>query len=248
MHSLYPLNSAKPSHMSELDRDLDSSRFDTEPLQFISREGLTCKDIEDYFTQSINEGKVHEEDDVFSTVSTADAAKKAKLKKMMSGCEHSNGSFYESVGGSKLKQHEKLLEPRFTEAVETAPIPTVSPKKVTISETLSKHGKGVYESFQSFPSIDAEESIVKKESMDTKTAETVTPKVIVADDQTTANDEKVTPAHEKSEDSFDRMARILAKQYMWTSIAVASFVLGIGCIVLSRNVQSNNFHRRYSRR
>jgi hypothetical protein len=241
--------------MSELDRDMDSARFDTEPLQFISREGLTCQDIENYFTQSINEGKVHDDDDMFSTVSTVDVNKKTKVKKLVSGSENSNGSFQApttpAVTTTKANQEVKPPENRSMDKSEIAPVSSVSPKKVTISENISKHGKGVYESFQYFPSIHQEESSLQAEKAESTLHEVVEQKEKATDnvvDQTTEKAADDSPAAEKSEDSFDRMARILAKQYMWTTIAVASFVFGIGCIVLSRNVQQNNFHRRYSRR
>jgi inositol-hexakisphosphate/diphosphoinositol-pentakisphosphate 1-kinase len=46
-----------PLHMNELDRDHDASRFDTAPLQVISREGLTCEEVEEFFEKAIVEGQ-----------------------------------------------------------------------------------------------------------------------------------------------------------------------------------------------
>lgn len=233
--------------MSEFDRDLDIARFDTEQLQFISREGLTCQDIEDYFTQSIEEGKVHDDDDIFSATSNLDVSKKGKVINMLNGGESPNGSLPDlnpSATGLKLKRPENFS----MEKTETAPASSMSPKKVTISEHISKHGNVVDEGFQYVPSINQEDTYLarKEESSMPEVVEehdtmvTITPLA--------AEVGEASPVAEKSEESFDHMARILAKQYMWTTIAVASFVLGVGCIILSRNVQPNNFHRRYSRR
>ena len=44
---------ATPFHMSESTRDNDISRLDTEPLRLISRDGLTCQQVEDFFDSII---------------------------------------------------------------------------------------------------------------------------------------------------------------------------------------------------
>lgn len=56
-----PGATAKPTSLPEADRDLDTSRNQTEPLQMIGREGLTCKEVEDFFSKAIKEGGSSEE-------------------------------------------------------------------------------------------------------------------------------------------------------------------------------------------
>ena len=58
-----PGASATPLHMSELKRDEDASRFDTEPQLFISSDYLTCQEVEDYFSESIKEGETEDDDE-----------------------------------------------------------------------------------------------------------------------------------------------------------------------------------------
>ncbi len=58
-----PGASATPLHMSELKRDEDASRFDTEPQQLISSDYLTCQEVEDYFSESIKEGETEDDDE-----------------------------------------------------------------------------------------------------------------------------------------------------------------------------------------
>jgi hypothetical protein len=53
--------------MAELYREKDASRYDTEKLQKISIDGLTCAQVEEYFAEAIKEGK-HEEDEDFDPV------------------------------------------------------------------------------------------------------------------------------------------------------------------------------------
>ena len=48
--------------MAELHREKDDSRYDTEKLQKISIDGLTCAQVEEYFSEAIKEGKIHEDD------------------------------------------------------------------------------------------------------------------------------------------------------------------------------------------
>ena len=49
--------------MAELYREQDASRFDTEKLQKISIDGLTCTQVEEYFSEAIKEGRVSEDDE-----------------------------------------------------------------------------------------------------------------------------------------------------------------------------------------
>lgn len=49
--------------MAELYREQDASRFDTEELQKISIDGLTCTQVEEYFSEAIKEGRISEDDE-----------------------------------------------------------------------------------------------------------------------------------------------------------------------------------------
>lgn len=52
-----PGATATPLHMAEMHRDNDATRFETEKLQMVSIDGLTCAQVEEYFAEAINEGK-----------------------------------------------------------------------------------------------------------------------------------------------------------------------------------------------
>ena len=48
---------------------------------------------------------------------------------------------------------------------------------------------------------------------------------------------------------IDKMTKVLARQFFWTGVAVATAMLGIGCLIMSKNVsQDFNTRRRWSRR
>ncbi|KAL7543874.1 hypothetical protein ACHAXR_013260 [Thalassiosira sp. AJA248-18] len=73
-----PGATATPLHMAELYREKDATRFDTEALQKISIDGLTCAQVEEYFTEAIKEGKTDEDDD---EVEKTTAGKKDQVEK-----------------------------------------------------------------------------------------------------------------------------------------------------------------------
>jgi len=60
-------------------------------------------------------------------------------------------------------------------------------------------------------------------------------------------EEEEEEEEEDEEERIERMARLLARQYFWKSMAVVSFVLGIGCLFMSSNVQGRQ-QRHPSRR
>ena len=74
-----PGATATPLHMAELHREKDTSRFDTEQLQKISIDGLTCAQVEEYFTEAIKEGKT--EDELEEEVEKVKEGKKKEGKK-----------------------------------------------------------------------------------------------------------------------------------------------------------------------
>jgi inositol-hexakisphosphate/diphosphoinositol-pentakisphosphate 1-kinase len=55
-----------PLHVNELDRDNDTSRLDTAPLVMISRDDLTCDEVEDFFDRGILQGQ-HQERKSYTT-------------------------------------------------------------------------------------------------------------------------------------------------------------------------------------
>mmetsp|Transcript_18134 Transcript_18134/g.49488 ORF Transcript_18134/g.49488 Transcript_18134/m.49488 type:complete len:1368 (+) Transcript_18134:63-4166(+) len=74
-----PGATATPYHIEEDERERDASRFDTEPLVVIGREGLTCAEVEAFFEEAIMAGK--SDDETYEVASTSTAAEGAKNKK-----------------------------------------------------------------------------------------------------------------------------------------------------------------------
>lgn len=102
-----PGATATPLHMSELKRDEDASRFDTEPLELISSDYLTCQEVEDYFSESIKEGKPREDDsEVVSAITTQPDAKKIEEPK-----DNQEEATTEAVDNFAKVQNETVQEP-----------------------------------------------------------------------------------------------------------------------------------------
>jgi inositol-hexakisphosphate/diphosphoinositol-pentakisphosphate 1-kinase len=77
-----PGATATPMHMTELDRDSDSSRFDTDPLKVIGRDNLSCHEVEDFLNACITEGHTEEDTYELASISTTMDDFKRKNKAM----------------------------------------------------------------------------------------------------------------------------------------------------------------------
>ena len=64
----------------------------------------------------------------------------------------------------------------------------------------------------------------------------------------TASDDDDPQKNPSQEEDVDRMAKILARQWYWRGIALASFLVGAGCLFLSMNMrEQTRYRRRFSR-
>ena len=228
-----PGATATPLHMSELKRNEDASRFDTEPLQRVSSDYLTCQEVEDYFSESIREGETveEEEDDALST--TANAVKGEKVKEVKeSPKEHVVKSNQESAKYSKDKPVDR--------------VPSSEPPKRSV--VIAEEKNLEIEPEATFKRIEGSEQHVEEETADAIEPPVSPATTMLQEEEQSDEAEKLTALIDKG--TVNAMARILSKQFFWTSIATISFVLGIGILVVSREVstQKNFKTRRWSRR
>lgn len=199
-----PGATATPLHMSELRRDEDASRFDTEPLQLISSDYLTCKEVEDYFTESIKEGETEDDEDMPSTTMTScEEGKKVEVTPVDTP----------DASTTKSAQPEAL----------PSPVRSIGTRSVVIAEDRN---------------LEIEPEVIESTDQEDEPEET-------GDiNESKNNDEELV---ESSKD--DVISRIFTKQFVWNSVAAASFVIGVGFLVLSREIVHQDFKtRRWSRR
>jgi len=269
--------------MSQLKRDEDTSRFDTEPLQRVSSDYLTCQEVEDYFSESIREGQTieEEEDDSLSVAVNCVESKKVEevkdtptetaaedVEEAANDPEQvDEAPVIETTKRSVIFAEEKNLE---IEPEETTKRSVVIAEEKNLEIEPEAHCRPVEENEPEETTkrsvVIAEEKnleiepeahckpVEEKESQIDETADmtelsvpSMTAEVREDDDSEEGKEEEQTKLIEKG--SVNAMAKILSKQFFWTSIASISFVFGIGLLVVSREVVEKDFKtRRWSRR
>ena len=250
-----PGATATPMHMAELDRESDSSRFDTAPLEMIGREGLTCKDLEEWFSTAIVAGQTENESDGFSlTPSVPDSPKKPKSKKSQAP------PVPKAVTVSKqVDVREKLNEPSLP--VEKPPIapakkkmdagperPPVRPaKKKTDGSSATIPGQKAKKPVRPALVVKKSDRALaedKKVGTGDGTEDSIRSSRAIVDFTEPIEEE------EDEEARIERLARSLARKYFWRAIGVTSLVLGAGCLILAMNVRLNDPYsrRKWSRR
>ena len=225
-----PGATATPMHMSELDRDLDNSRIDTEELLVISKENLTCKEVEDYFSQSIKEGESNDDEDIISIVSTVDENKQNELLPV--------GNGNDSTPHTRLDEVKENPEEENTEEENT-----VSNEEENILD-VADNNKDEHVDISEGPSEAKDDDTMVHGSSTVKVSSRARGSFDI--DNVEANEDIYD--YDDDEDRVEKMAKVLARQYFWTSVAAVSFVLGIGCIFLSKSIQEDFKTRRWSRR
>lgn len=240
-----PGATATPMHMAELDRESDSSRFDTAPLEMIGREGLTCKDLEECFSTAIVAGQTENESDGFSlTPSVPDSPKKPKSKKSQPP------PVPKAVTVSKqVDLREKLNEPSLpTEKPPIAP----AKKKVDAGPSEKpppRPAKKKSDGSATVPGQKAKKSSVRPALVVKKSDRALTEDKKVGTGDGTDDSIRSSRAivdftepieeEEDEEARIERLARSLARKYFWRAIGVTSLVLGAGCLILAMNVRMN---------
>ena len=209
-----PGATATPEHMAELDRDLDNSRFDTEPLVMISKENLTCEEVEEFFTQAIKEGHTEEDDDMddYNLQKSTNYINKEKKDNSKKAKKQGNA---ESVGTTG----------------------TVTSSSVDANAKSKKPSNGGNQDTNVSNQIETKTVKIAEEN-NTEIGDSSPNQSIYRQIDLTEEEKKIK-----------RMSHALAKKYVWSSIAAASFFLGIGCLVLSRGFSGNvQSRRRWTKR
>ncbi|KAI2494334.1 histidine acid phosphatase [Fragilaria crotonensis] len=242
-----PGATATPMHMAELDRDSDSSRFDTDPLKVIGRDNLSCQEVEEFLNACITEG--HTEEDTYELASnstTMDEFKRRnKAMAVANGKADDSGKWsciastrcgpradtceVDTAVQSNLSKKKKKKKEKKPDAMLSASDP---PRESTAKGEVASVEDGLPITYHSNPQLSPSEPEVLTPALSQPTA---------ADD----DDPEKTPSQEED---VDRMAKILARQWYWRGIALASFLVGAGCLFLSMNMkEQTRYRRRFSR-
>ena len=233
-----PGATATPQHMAEMDRELDNSRFDCNPLQLISKENLTCTEVEEYFSESISQGETMDDEDVSL------AAMEESRKEMLKKAHQKSNPIKKSTSELSLNSFPQDGPQHNTDSTE--PTPCDPPAEEGNETPVKDQGK------EANVILDTSKKLQKHEVNE---KDSIFPGIEEKNDSNSSsafNDkEKNTEMSEKSDkERVERMARRLARRYAVRGAATISLILGIGCLFFARRMKDDieiNIHRKRSR-
>ena len=245
-----------PIHQAQSTKGADLTRLDTEPLVSVGRDGLTCADVEDFFSTVINEGG--EGDDRYDVASTSTAAE------MMTA----------------MKSKKKTPAPNSDECKTSTTI--VDNTTSATSTDTKKDDAKVGSRPNNAPSAEQKQTTVNKRELDSRfsiesaatmrSANKSTGKQIKNEDDKrsltdlfTADNTHNTVSENKEEekdhdvddgdgdkdddDSNKKAVRDISHKYFYLTIATGTLLLGAGCLVMAMGLTKGTYNRRhYSRR
>ena len=246
-----PGATATPFHMNENERDSDTSRSDTAPLQVIGRDGLSCEELEAFFEKAIVAGRMKDyenpEVESMSTMpenarKTPKKEKKAKSMKCLSP-KMLNSSKVQSLGLA-VKASPPIAVPRFDD------------ENVDVEKSKVGEGQGLTVDRPSDMTMESmrcgdEAAVLSKNT--TATGQNDPKETMDDDDDDDLEDDDEL---DESTSANSYVARkVIYRKVFWTTIAIGSFVLGTGCLLLAMRLGSNSrpsrrwstSSRRYSR-
>lgn len=226
-----PGATATPLHMAEMDRDLDNSRFETDPLELISKDGLSCQEVEDYFDECIDEGKTDEDDDasiICPPPTTEEKKKKYEAKQQRQSEEASIGEspIAEDISPPDVVEFPAGLEKQeASSAVSLVDVSTATERGIAIesdkidSEAAEAPGNddadAPDDATDVTPAARSRDSIVSKNDG-----------LGVGDDQAVADDETSVLLDSSKDNSR-----------FWASVAVVGGLVVFGSLLLSRRAR-----------
>ena len=226
---------ATPIHQARSTKETDLTRLDTEPLQAVGRDGLTCAEVEDFFGSIITErGKSDGHHDVEAIpdpgVPTPKATAKPVTKKNNSEIANSSKtsksprSANENTDGKCLAQFDSVSgQVHAGEESGTLSDPDTT---VKTANTITNQKENV-----SNPNA--------TKNLDNEPNDTMI-QTTPADD----SEEQSDSNNKNKRDEEGTSARF--RKYFYLSLATGTLVLGAGCLVVAMGL--GNKRRHYSRR
>jgi hypothetical protein len=239
--------------MGENDREADSSRLDTAPLQNIGRDDLTCREVEDFLENAIMAGRGEEDEDEIASMSTAPME---SLRRQLT-TESIDGNFpantarvtgANSAGDSGIPRKvlfdgNGYLDAPSTNQSESAAVLPVSvvgtssvpiPKDVddaaAADEYRSLSGNQPFHLPGAVPEKAPTISVTEGSSLGGDSSSEDNP-VVSREGQVERNVRPATPVSLPTPTAIPSTSLAIRK-YFWTTVAVGSFTLGIGCLLM----------------
>jgi Histidine phosphatase superfamily (branch 2) len=244
-----PGATATPRVMNEKEREQDTSRLDTAPLQVIGRDGLTCQEVEDFFEQAIMAGRTDDDIpyDVTSTVAFPEsppqhqaampskdiAAKADDAQEQQDASALATGA---ETGSDKAVRNDSDKPPGKEEASteqdnhggkndDATSEADENASTLTMSNRASM-GRALLKERMELDTKSEASAAEAKEANDVSQTRLV---------DLGKNDGEDSKNHEeKTEDSTSSNDELsTTRKYFWGTVAVASFGLGAACLVIA---------------
>jgi len=228
---------ATPLHIHEANRYADLSRLDTNPLEPIGRDGLTCKDVEDFFNSAIIEGG-HGSGDTMS-VGTDDGRSK-QFPTLSDGTPISPDAGGKRVART-LKQHTSIHLDDLNERLLDALGPHTFSSEATQGDlpesgTMTPASTSNDGPKESLNNIQEEEEIEGEEEEGQEKGDLLL----------LPNRRKEEGQPQKPEEEQPDHPTSLESKYFWSAVAAGTFLLGAACVVLALSLGEDR--RGYRRR
>lgn len=232
-----PGATATPFHLDESNRRTDSSRFDTAPLQKIGRDDLTCEDVEEFFESAIMEGRSDEETlgsyEVAST--NQDAGPKLLTKDTT------------SIGTQSA--HEIVEKPPSPEKQAVPPAPSSPSRASSVSTMPSVDHVKVTEDSSKMTSSSVPRQVTAKAESIVPITETLpwTPQRGTNSSLTGTSGESDNGDGTNgtvAEEPDENVEKKFSRKYFWSAVAVGSFCVGVGCLLMAVSLAEKPRHSR----
>lgn len=238
-----PGATATPLHLHETDRETDSSRFDTAPLQVIGREGLSCEELEAFFGRAIIAGRSDDEEypEAASMSTMPERIRSPTKEKKRIATDIPTKK--ESSSSNEVEDSEPDYDP-----LPSSP----SQHKATNENSVTAE---VTEDQRPNSTKELSEQPAMKAAIERDIPLSITDEDVVATvevvDEVYIDDKQSDSSEDDDDTSMDTLARVrkaVARKHFWTTVAVGSFVLGASCLFIAMRLTDDSRQRRWSSR
>jgi len=238
---------ATPIHQARSTKETDLTRLDTEPLQAVGRDGLTCSEIEDFFYTIITErGKSDGNHDV-DAISDPGAPKPPKTPKTPN-----SPTTPKMMGGSSLKSKSKHAAD--SSKSKTSPLRSMEspieshPEQSESATTKAPELPGISnDANASAPCLSPKRSVQISDRAESNDV-TVSAKEKGTDKGVVGSKDQGESNGEGENDNSNKEESARFHKYFYLSIATGTLLLGAGCLVMAMGLTGRNRRGHYNSR
>jgi inositol hexakisphosphate/diphosphoinositol-pentakisphosphate kinase len=235
---------ATPLHMAESTREADTTRLDTDPLFTVGRDGLTCKEVEDFFDSIISEGGHGGDDASWCTDPGTLSTKSDSMKENKTASDNDPKAAIDAgavLNGDKNSvESERVIPTEITSennAYDGEEAAANSDQKDAPSSKATSDNRRSLASMGSDDTIRASNN--KKESKKPIGFDLAS---LYKSDKSDEGETNVSDPAEESEE--DDASKGMSHKTFYMTVALGTLLLGAGCLVMALSLTGGQRHRR----